>query len=254
MLFGIPIWRIILIIVLIYIVVQRANLVAIPAKIIYHQRKYPESLKIFKIADKIGNLNLVNKILLGYVCLRCGEVENARKHLQLAVTLTQRGSADRNKIKNILALTSWKEGHLDEAIEDLEEVIESGFRSTVIYENLGIFYNLSGDKEKALKFNLEAYDYNSDDLIICDNLANTYFLMGEYDKAKELYDDILNREPAPHFPEAYYGYGEVLIALGQKDEGLEMIKKSFDYPFSFLSIKSKEEIEEMYKSYGGTIE
>ncbi len=46
-------------------------------------------------------------------------------------------------------------------------------------------YNLSGDYEKALAFNKEAYDYNSDDNIIVDNLADTYSLMGEYKEAEK---------------------------------------------------------------------
>lgn len=243
------IWRIIVAAVLIYIVVRRANLAAIPAKMAYSKRDYPKAMKIFKIADKIGNLNVNNKMLLGYVCLRCGELDEARKHLRLCSTLTRHGSAERNQINNLLALVSWKEGNLSDGIEILEEIIDSGYKNTVVYQNLGIFYNLSDDKEKALKFNLEAYDYNSDDDIICDNLADSYAACGEYEKSEELYKKMMDNDPPPRFPEAYYGYGEVLIKLGKKDEGLEMIRKSLEKPFSYLSIRTKEEIEELYKSY-----
>ena len=51
-------------------------------------------------------------------------------------------------------LTAWKQGHLDEAIEELEEAVNADYRTTQIYQNLGILYNLSDDHEKALKFNL----------------------------------------------------------------------------------------------------
>ena len=251
MLFGIPIWRIVLIVFLIFLVVKRADLVAGFAKIKYQKRQYPEAMKIFKIADKIGNLNVSNKLLLGYVCLRCGDLESARKHLQLCSTLTKRGSADRNQVNNILALVSWKEGDLAGAIEELEDVIDSGYKTTVVYQNLGIFYNLSGDSEKALKFNLEAYDYNSDDPIICDNLADSYAKAGDDEKAAEVYEGFIHADPEPRFPEAYYGYGQVLIRLGKKEEGLRLIAKSLTKPFSYLSIRPKEEIEELYRSLGG---
>ena len=251
MLFGIPIWRIILIVLLIILVVKRADLVAGFAKVKYNKRQFPEAMKIFKAADKIGNLSVGNKILLGYVCLRCGALEEARKHLRLCITLTKRDSADRNQVKNLLALVSWKEGELDEAIEELEEVVETGYKNTVIYQNLGILYNLSGDHEKALKFNQEAYEYNKDDHIICDNLADSYAICGEYDKAAEIYADLMERDPQPRFPEAYYGYGKVLIAQGKTEEGLEMIRQSLTKPFSYLSIRPKEDIEALYRSYGG---
>ena len=251
MLFGIPIWRIILIVVLIILVVKRADLVAGFAKVKYNKRQFPEAMKIFKAADKIGNLSVGNKILLGYVCLRCGALEEARKHLRLCITLTKRDSADRNQVKNLLALVSWKEGNLGEAIEELEEVVETGYKNTVIYQNLGILYNLSGDHEKALKFNQEAYEYNKDDHIICDNLADSYAICGAYDKAAEIYADLMERDPQPRFPEAYYGYGKVLISQGKTEEGLEMIRQSLTKPFSYLSIRPKEEIEALYRSHGG---
>lgn len=249
--FGIDLWRIIAIISLIFLAVKRADIVAIFAKNKYAQRQYPQAMKLFRLADTIGKLSVKNKMLLGYVCLRCGELEDARKHLNLCKGMMSRDSKERNRIKNLLALVSWKEGNLSDAIEELEEIVESGYKNTQVYQNLGIFYNLSGDSEKALKFNLEAYEYNKDDLIICDNLADTYALRGEYELSKKHYQEMMERDPKPHFPEAYYGYGKTLIALGKKEEGIEMIRQSLEKPFSYLSIHSKEEIEELYRSLGG---
>lgn len=249
--FGIDLWRILVIVVLIFLVVKRADIVAVFAKTKFSLKQYPEAMKLFKIADTIGNLSANNKMLLGYVCLRCGALEDARKHLNLCKNMIRRDSTDRYQIKNLLALVSWKEGNLTEAIEELEEILDSGYQTTQIYQNLGILYNLSDDTDKALRLNLEAYEYNSDDLIICDNLADTYAIRGEYETSAKYYAELMERNPKPHFPEAYYGYGKVLIALGKTEEGLAMIKESLEKPFSYLSIRSKEEIEELYRSLGG---
>lgn len=251
---NIPIGRITLIIVLIFLVVKRANLVAIFAKRKYAQKDYAGALKIFKAADKIGNLNVGNRTLMGYVFLRLGDLENASKSLRYTMTLTKRDSADRNQIKNLLALVYWKEGNLDEAIEELEEVVDSGYKNTSIYQNLGILYNLSGNVKKALEFNQEAWEYNKDDNIIADNLADAYAIAGEYEKSAEIYEDMMGRDPTPHFPEAFYGYGKVLIQLGQKERGMELIKESMSKPFSYLSIRPKSEIEELYRENGGVLE
>lgn len=251
MLFGVPIWRLVLIVVLIYLVVKRADMVAIFGKIKYQKGQYPEALRIFRVADKVGNLHLSNKLLLGYVCLRCGELKDALLNLRFCLTMTRPNTRERNQVKNLLALAYWKDGALDDAIETLEEVLESGYRNTVVYQNLGIMYNLGNDPQKALKFNLEAYDFNADDAIICDNLAESYALCGEYDKAIELYEAIVTREPAPTFPEVYYGYGQVLIGQGRKEEGLAMIKESLNKTFSYLSIRTKAEVEALYESYAG---
>ena len=246
-LFGIPIWRLILIVVLILLVIKRANIVAMFAKWKYSKGDYFGSLKIFRMADKIGNLNIGNKILLGYNCLRCGELDAARKIFNQIIMLTKRGSADRFRTKSLLALVEWKDGNLNEAIELMEEIFEDGYKNTNMYQNLGILYNLKGNGEQAVKFNLEGYEYNKDDNIIADNLADAYAINGEYERSAEIYEELINRDPEPRFPEAYYGYGKVLIQLGEKERGLELIRKALEKPYSFLSIRSKEEIEKLYE-------
>ena len=249
MIFGIPIWRIILCVVLIFIVFKRANIVAVFAKRKYIKKNYEGAIKIFKIANTIGNMSVKNKSFYGYALLRCGKIDEAETVLRDTLSLTKSETADRYQVKNLIAIAYWKKGCLDDAIEELEDVIDRNYKTTQIYQNLGIFYNLSDDYDRALKFNLEAYEYNKDDDIICDNLADIYAIRGEYDKAKEIYEELLNHDPEPRFPEAYYGYGKVLIKLGEKEKGIELIEKSLTKPFSFLSIHPKEEIEELLKEY-----
>lgn len=247
--FGIDLWRIILCAVLITLVIKRANIVAFFGRLKYSKGDTDGALKIFAVADKIGNLNAANQEIYGYILLRSGNPDKAETKLRRVLPMTKRDSAARYKLKNLLALTFWKQGRLDDAIEELEEVIDADFKTTQIYQNLGILYNLSGDAEKAIKFNLQAYDYNADDNIITDNLADSYAISGDLEKAAEIYAELMSRENKPEFPEAYYGYGRVLYKLGKKSEGIKMIEKSLEKPFSYMSIKSKSEVENMLDEY-----
>ncbi len=240
-------WKTIIFIAAVIVIVKRAAIVALFAKYKYSKGDYYGALKIFNIADKIGNLGVGDKTLYGYNCLRCGELERARKAFDVAYMITKPESADRHRVRMLQALLAWKEDDIETAVEFLEEVYESGFRNTNLYQNLGIMYNLVSNYDKALEFNKEAYNYNEDDDIIVDNLADTYSLRGEYEEAEKIYEDLMQRDP--RFPEAYYGYGEVLINLGKKQEGIEMIEKSLKKPFSFLSIRPREEIEDMLQKY-----
>lgn len=247
--FGIDLWRIIVCAILILLVVKRANLVAGFAKTSYIKGDYEKSLRIFKIANTVGNLSVPNKTLYAYIQLRCGLVEEAQTSIRGILPYTKPKTADRYQLKNLLALTYWKQGDLNEAIEEMEEIVAENYKTTQIYQNLGIYYNLSGDMDKAIGFNEEAYEYNKDDHVICDNLADAYARCEQYEKAAEVYEDLVTRDPEPHFPEAYYGYGKVLIELGDKEKGIEMIEKSLTKPFSFLSIRPKEEIEKLLNEY-----
>lgn len=249
MLFGIPFWRIITAVALIYIVVKRANIVMFFGKKKYREKRYTQALKVFNLADKVGNLNFNNKLLLGYTCLRCGQLENARRHLTMAKDLTKPNSSNRNRANNILALVCWKEGNLADATELLEDILATGYKNSLIYENLGIMYNLGDNKEKALVFNKEAYDFNADDPIIIDNLGESYTLNGMYQEAIDLYEKLMAKEPKPHFPEAYYNYGKALKGMGRDKEALEMVEEALNKPFSYLSVRPKEEIERLYEKY-----
>ena len=243
--FGIDLWRIILCIVLIFLVVKRAGIVALFAKRAFGKGDNEKAIRIFKIANTIGNLNVENRLSYSYILLRSGYVDEAQLELRKLLPYTSVKSRDRYRVKNLLALTLWKQDKLSEAIEEMEEIIADDYKNTLIYQNLGILYNLSDAPVKALAFNKEAYEYNSDDNIITDNLADAYHLNGDLEKSAEIYEQLIARDPEPRFPEAYYGYGRVLIALGKKTEGIEMIEKSLTKTFSYLSIKTKEDVEEM---------
>lgn len=143
-------------------------------------------------------------------------------------------------IKSIMALVLWKKGEPDQAVDMLEEVIQT-FKTTSVYGSLGYMLIQKGDLEKALEFNHEAFKFNSRDNIINDNLGQNYLLLGEYDKAKEIYDNLLAK--APTFPEPYYNYGLLLEKLGNNEEALESLKKALNHRFSYLSTISREEVE-----------
>lgn len=146
------------------------------------------------------------------------------------------------QVKQNNALLLWKEGNLSEAIRITEEIIEN-YKNTVVYGNLGYFYILDGQKEKALEFNLEAYDFSSDDAVICDNLAFSYYLNQDYDKAEGIYTDMHSKKNAPTFPEAYYNFGLVCLKKGDKEKAKELFEKALLQKFSYLSDLERETVE-----------
>lgn len=243
--FEVDWWRIALCVVLIILVVKRANIVALFAKSSYKKGNLKKAVSIFKAANTIGNLNVQNRLTYAYILLRNGDVEDALVVLRMLLLNTADKTMSRYRVKNLIALSYWKQGSLADAIEEMEEITADDFKNTLIYQNLGMLYNIEGDVEKALAFNEEAYEYSDDDDVIIDNLAESYRISGQLEKAAELYEKIINDTHEPVFPEAFYNYGQVLIGLGNVSEGIEMIEKSLEKPFSFLSVKSKEEVEAM---------
>lgn len=110
--------------------------------------------------------------------LRRGEYDKAKEILKKVekapggITPEQRAQLLTN-----YAVASWKTGKLDYAIELMQEV----FRKTpsgAVYGTLGFLLIEKGDFEEALAFNTEAVNYDDEDAVCLDNLAQTYYRLG----------------------------------------------------------------------------
>lgn len=205
----------------------------------YSKGDIDKAIMWFERIYKLKNPPVRPCVSYAYIVLKKGDTNKAEQILQ-ELLKNNSSSPDAPYIKSIIALVLWKKGKIDEAVSLLENVIKS-YVTTSVYESLGYMLIEQGDLQKALKLNLEAYEYNSDDKVIQDNLGQTYYLLGEYDKANEIYEKLLKSSPA--FPEAYYNYGLLLDKLGNKEKAVEMMKKALGLKFSSLSTVSKEKIE-----------
>jgi len=123
----------------------------------------------------------------------------------------------------------------------LREVITE-YRNTAVYGSLGYLAIEKGDLDEALKINLEAYDYNSDNAIILDNLAHLYHLRGEMDKAKEMFEKLMEKEP--RFPEAYFDYGKYLEDAGDLEKAREMFSRALKCTFNFNNTITREQVQQ----------
>ncbi|MBQ4109887.1 MAG: tetratricopeptide repeat protein [Clostridia bacterium] len=205
------------------------------------EKNYSEALIYFRKGAKFNSVSPMVKISYAFNELKYGDIKTAKKQLMMIISDRNIKQNFRYEAKAIYALVLLVEGDIPEAKETLMEVYEN-YKNTNIYCSLGYLINVSDDYETALKFNLEAYDYNGDKEVIMDNLGQCYYLGKEYDKAEEIYVKLMEKEPK--FPEAYYNYGLVLKEKGRKDEAVKMFKKALECPFNRLSTVTSKEVEE----------
>jgi len=206
----------------------------------YSKGNIDKAIEWFDKAYKSGKMSITSVTSYAYILLKTGFIDNSESILTNALkTGTNEDSI--NQLKSIYALVLWKRKKIDEATQMLEELIKV-YSTTSVYGSLGYFLILKGDLEKALAFNLEAFEYNNSDKIIQDNLGQTYLALEQFEKSREIYESLIATNPT--FPEAYYNFGQLLEKLNQPEEAIEMYKRALDAKFSFLSTLSKEEIQE----------
>ena len=93
------------------------------------------------------------------------------------------------------AIILWKKGHLDRAMEILEDEFKRTKNGT-LYSIIGYLKIEQGDAEEAIRFNKEAIEYDEEDAIFLDNLGQTYYrLVGDKEKAKEYFDKAISVKP-----------------------------------------------------------
>ncbi len=240
----------ILVLILFYVVKNISNFIAGIAQFKYASGNTEGGFKLYKLASKIGKMNINHRIRFAYLTLKEGDIDEANKLFNL-IAMEKLSAQDRAKLKASHALVPWKKGDIGEAIEMLEYV-DKNFPSTTTYGSLGCMYIHNGNLDKALEYNLKAYEYNSDDAIILDNLSFTYLKLKDYENAEKYYNELFEKQPT--FPEGYFEYGKYLIETkGDREKGIEFVKKALDCRYSFLTTFSRRDVLNYLEQCGENI-
>jgi tetratricopeptide (TPR) repeat protein len=197
----------------------------------------------FKMYDKILSIpdcpNAI-KITYSYLLLKDRDLVKAQNILN-RVNRKSIDAKDSGRLMLTEALVKWRSGNIDEGIEILFKAYKE-FLCTTTYESLGYLLILNGDYEKALEINLEAFEYDNTSKVIMDNLAETYFFMEDYEKALEIYTNLIDLNP--NFAEPYYYYSLILNEKGETEKALSLLEKALTFKESYLSDLKKSTIQD----------
>ncbi|MBQ4528098.1 MAG: tetratricopeptide repeat protein [Clostridia bacterium] len=209
-----------------------------------YSKNHDEGFKMFQKAYDTGKMSAQQSLMYAYLLIRDGHIVKAEK-LITSILLQKKSSLTKANILAAdlnLAIIYWKKNNIDEAIEKMEYIYSKGYRSTVHYGTLGIFYILNNQLERALEFCTEAYEYNSGDASIRDNLGLVYIKKGDWVKAEEIYEALFE-ETTPNFIEAFYNYATVLEHRGDYAGACEFYQKALGCPEKYLSTIKRVQVE-----------
>ena len=144
--------------------------------------KYTEALRMYAEAKKLGrfapNINQAYALLL----LREGYFDEAKALMQDMAKDKAMSKDDWFSLRQQYAICHWCAGELDEAMETMGRAAAYKMNGS-IYSTMGMFWvdkaKQTGDFDAALKFNLEALDYDDEDAATLDNLGQLYEAMAE---------------------------------------------------------------------------
>ncbi|MBR2476604.1 MAG: hypothetical protein IKB50_00535 [Clostridia bacterium] len=214
--------------------IMRGDLLATYAQLQYN-KDHGKGFLWYERAMKTGKMRPQAMLVYAYLLIRDGVLDKSERIINKTMFVYKEKLTDEYRCASHLNLSiiKWKRGQLTEAIEELEEVYATGFRSTVMYGTLGTYYLLNGQYAKALEFHKEAMEYNDTDHSIRDNMALNYYLCGNITAADEMYEELIDEEPK--FLEPYYNYGMVLEHMGEYEAAMANYKTALSFEEKFLS-------------------
>ena len=164
------------------------NLMGNNALAAHGKGEYDKAIELYdkgyqKGMDKPRMLKSYSTLLIRY-----GRIDDALEVLKRMERLPGVTPKDKATMHMNYAIILWKKGHIDRALEILEDEFRR-IKTGTMYSILGFLKIEKGDADEALAFNQAALEYDEEDPVLLDNLAQTYYrLLGDKQTAKTYFD------------------------------------------------------------------
>ena len=169
--------------------------------------KYLKALSLYDESDRLGNA--APNIAQGHalLLLREGQFDRAKALLEKRAQNKSLSKDEWFQLRLQYSICLWCMGDVDKAMETIGRAAKYKMNGS-IYTTLGMFWvdkaKRDGDYEAALRFNMEALDYDEDDAATLDNLGELYEDMADIDadraeeyraRALDYYDKAHRQKP-----------------------------------------------------------
>lgn len=220
----------------------QATLKARKAVACFQKGDTAEALKLYGEAVAAGLDDMRSLLSYSVLLIRNGEYQQARE-LIVKIQKQPASPEQRQQLFVNYAACMYKLGELDKGLELLERQ-HAHAHSGLIYQTLGYLYVEKGDAEKALAYNKEAVEYDDEDPICLDNLAQTYYrLLDDKAAAKPLFEKAHQVKPTQI--DTLYFLAQYDLEAGDKAAAKEKLEKALEGRCSPLNYATAERIHEV---------
>lgn len=220
--------------------------VKVRSALMKHQRgQTDEARAMYEALYQEGELAASYMLPYAVLLMRSGEEGAFEKVKEIMVRAQKAPDMNPERKQQLLmnyAVASWKTGNLEKGVS----LLEASHRETpcgLTYQSLGFLYVELGDADKALKYNLEALEYDDEDPVILDNLGQTYYrLLKDKDKARPYFEKAHAIKPSQI--DTLYFLSRYDVEEGKHVQALEKLEEALEGRFSPLNHVTRQMVEE----------
>lgn len=143
-----------------------------------------------------------------------------------------------------LSMGYWRLGQLDKAIEILQNLRATGYNDDNLEINLETYLLEKGDLKEAKKLIVQSRKSGAESNGLLDNRGWYYIQMGEWDKAADIFDELIDDRHAK-FPEAYVHGAQVCIRKGRIDDAVDRLGWALSKRFTNTCAVTKEYVQSL---------
>ena len=196
----------------------------------------------FEKALKAG-VDIERQLMIGSAFVQRGDAARGLEILEKVIANPKAGDSAKTATVTC-SMGYWRLGNLDKAVEVLEELQATGYTDDNLSVNLESYLlekkDLKGAKKAIDKGRPEKTETNG----LMDNRGWYYIQKGEWDKAKEVYDELIDDRNAK-FPEAYLHGAQVSIHENNVEQAIDRLSWGVGKKFFGTCMFTKEYLEKL---------
>lgn len=202
------------------------------ARTFYEVKHYPKAIELYLVAEKSLAKDMDIPYKLGFCYRKLSKNYEAMQYYIKAMQLDENNS---NKIYEA-ANSCYDANNFKLAIELYQKAEVKGyFKSKSFYDNWALAYTEMKNYEQALQCYMKAKDFSPFDKNINLSIADTYMKMGEFNKSRDVLDEMLKINPKD--ADVIYTKGMTYYKAGNTGKAESFFNYAFELDPSLKSLR-----------------